>query len=415
MIQGIGVDIVQVERIEKILNKSKEGFLNKVFTTKEIEYIRYKNENHRTIGGMFASKEAVSKVFGTGIGKVGLKEIEIDHDEFDKPIVNFNGKALELMKKKGIENIHLSISHEKEYAVAVAVGEGKIHFKCDEKIKALLPKREKNSHKGTYGRIGIIAGSSGMTGAPCLASQAALRSGSGLVYTIVPKSLASIVSIKLTEAIVVPVEDCEKGYFSLESIEELMGIIENLDAVGLGPGLGVNFETNRVVEEILKGTEKPIVLDADGLNCISQNPNILVNRKNTIITPHPGELSRLVDINTCEIQKNREKYCKETSQKYNIITVLKGSNTLVSTESGEIYMNHTGNPGMATAGSGDVLTGMITSFIGQGIEVLNSAILGVYCHGLAGDLAEMEKGEYGLIARDIIEYIPQAIKTLQVF
>lgn len=101
MIQGIGVDIVQVERIEKILNKSKEGFLNKVFTTKEIEYIRYKNENHRTIGGMFASKEAVSKVFGTGIGKVGLKEIEIDHDEFDKPIVNFNGKALELMKKKG--------------------------------------------------------------------------------------------------------------------------------------------------------------------------------------------------------------------------------------------------------------------------------------------------------------------------
>jgi len=287
----------------------------------------------------------------------------------------------------------------------------KFHMpKVSKEISHILPKRKKDLHKGDFGRVGIIAGSKGMIGAAYLSSIAALRSGSGLVYNIVPKSLYEIFSIKLIESIIIPVEDNNTGHFILNSLNEVEETIQNKDVLAIGPGIGVDDERIEFIQNILINYNGPIVLDADGINCLAQDPTILLKRKGpTIITPHPGEMSRLLNINIQKIQENRVKYSKNISNKYNIITVLKGANTVV-TNGKDIYINPTGNPGMATAGSGDVLTGIIASFIGQGIVPYKAAILGVYLHGLAGDLAKADKGEYGLIARDILENIPYALR-----
>lgn len=417
MIIGTGVDIVKIARIERILETNRDSFLERIFTDEEIEYIKNKNYNAQTISGLFAAKEAVSKVLGTGIGKVNWKHIKIYYDEKGKPHVKLNSQE-EIMDSLNIDEIHVSISHEREYAVAFAIGEnygGKIKIRVPQFIKDMLPERDKDTHKGTYGRVGVIAGSRGMTGAPYLTSMACLRAGSGLVYTIVPEGISSILAVKLVEAIIKPVSDKNTGAFTLDSIAEIEKIIEDMDVLAIGPGMGIDEERVELVKHILLNFNGPVVLDADGLNCISKVGLNIFNKRRfpTVITPHPGEFSRLLGVSTKEIQDNRVEYAKYVSTNYGIITVLKGANTVVSNPKGEVYINTTGNPGMATAGSGDVLTGVITSFIGQGIDSYKASILGVYCHGLAGDIAKEEKGEYGMIARDILESIPSSIKLMK--
>ncbi len=418
MIIGIGVDVVKVSRIKKITEKNRDSFLKRIFTEEEIKYIKDKNYNAQTISGLFAAKEAISKLLGTGIGKVNWKHIEICHHENGNPYVTLNGEGHHMMKKLNIDEIHLSISHEREYAVAFSIGENcrkERNIFIPEFIKDILPPRKKDSHKGTYGRVGIIAGSKGMTGAPYLTSMACLRAGSGLVYTIVPDSISSILSTKLIEAIIKPVPDKNTGNFTLDSLDDILKFSKDMDVLAVGPGMGVDEERVELVKEILLAFQGPIVLDADGLNCISKIGLHIFNKRRgpTVITPHPGEFSRLLEVDIKEIQKNRIEYSKYVSKEYNIITVLKGANTIVSNPKEEVYVNTTGNPGMATAGSGDVLTGIIASFIGQGIEVYKASMLGVYCHGLAGDMAKEIKGEYGMIARDILENIPSSIKTIE--
>lgn len=414
MVLNNGVDIVYISRIEKLMRDKKDRFYNRIFTPDEIKYIEEKNHSPQTVAGIFAAKEAISKLLGTGIGKINWKHIEILHEEEGKPYVNLYDEALKFSGQLGIDEFSLSISHEKEYAIAFATGYGKNKGIVSKNIKGMLPRRDKFSHKGTFGRIGIISGSLGMTGATYLSSMAALRTGSGLVYSIVPDSLKEVLSIKLTEAIIKPVEDRSTGHFTMDSFQQIIHIIEGMDAIAIGPGMGVDEERVELVRKILLEYKKPVILDADGINLISLDPTILMDRQgDTIITPHPGELSRLLGVSIGEIQKERVEYSKLTSNKYNVITVLKGANTLVTDGKEKVYKNNTGNPGMATAGSGDVLTGMITSFIGQGISPYEGAVLGVYCHGLAGDLASRDKGEYGMIARDILDNIPYSIKKLE--
>lgn len=414
MVLNNGVDIVYISRIEKLMRNKKDRFYNRIFTPDEIKYIEEKNHSPQTVAGIFAAKEAISKLLGTGIGKINWKHIEILHEEEGKPYVNLYDEALKFSGQLGIDEFSLSISHEKEYAIAFATGYGKNKGIVSKNIKGMLPRRDKFSHKGTFGRVGIISGSLGMTGATYLSSMAALRTGSGLVYSIVPDSLKEVLSIKLTEAIIKPVEDRSTGHFTMDSFQQIIHIIEGMDAIAIGPGMGVDEERVELVRKILLEYKKPVILDADGINLISLDPTILMDRQgDTIITPHPGELSRLLGVSIGEIQKERVEYSKLTSNKYNVITVLKGANTIVGNKRGNIYINSTGNPGMATAGSGDVLTGIITSLIGQGVAPYEAAMLGVYCHGLAGDLARIDKGEYGMIGRDILDNIPHSIKILE--
>ncbi|EOC99530.1 NAD(P)H-hydrate dehydratase [Caldisalinibacter kiritimatiensis] len=431
MIIGNGIDIIETDRIKKILKRQK-SFINRIYSDKEKKYIKSRKENIHTIAGMFAAKEAVSKSLGSGIRDFKWKDIEILHDSFGKPYVELNGNAKKLAEEKGIENIHISITHIEKYALAFAICDNnKVinkhnQIKQEDKnkffnlkpiddrlVKSIIPERKNQSHKGTYGRVSVLAGCKGMLGASYLTSMASLRSGSGLVYTLVPNSLYEIMEIKATETIIKPVEDLNKGYFNSASFDEIQDVASIADVIALGPGLGVDEERIKLVNKLLASFNKPIVLDADGINCVSKMTQVLEKRKYpTIITPHPGELSRLLNISIQEIQDNRVKYARLTSKKYGVITVLKGANTIVASKEGEIFINMTGNPGMATAGSGDVLTGVISSFIGQGIEPLKAAIAGVYIHGLAGDLASYEKGQYGIIATDILEKIPYSIKKL---
>lgn len=278
----------------------------------------------------------------------------------------------------------------------------------------LIAKRNDNSHKGTYGRVAIIAGSRGMTGAPFLSSQGALRTGSGLVYTIIPESLETVMSIKLTEAIIRPIKDKDTGHFLKDSIEPIIKEIKEMDCIALGPGIGVDKDRIQLVSEIIRDTKVPMVVDADGINCIAENIEMLNQGKDPIIiTPHPGEMASLLNKDIQEIEKNRQYYSQYISEKYNIIVVLKGNKTIVTSPEGQTYINKTGNPGMATAGSGDVLTGIIASLLGQRLDPFDAAKLGVYLHGLAGDITRDRLGEYGMIASYIIEAIPYAIMGVE--
>lgn len=279
-------------------------------------------------------------------------------------------------------------------------------------MRKLLKKRDENSHKGDYGKVAIIGGSVELTGAAYLAAMASLRTGSGYVYSLIPASLQTIMSIKLTEAIIKPVQDGGTGHFIMDSLQDILKDIKGMDAIALGPGMGVDANRTFLVKEIVKNARVPIVLDADAINCISDDTDALKDHKTSIvITPHPGELARFLDISIEKLEEKRVYYSELVAKKHNIIVVLKGHRTVVASPRQGIYINETGNPGMASAGSGDVLTGMIASLMGQGIRAFDAAKLGVHLHGIAGDLAKEEMGEYGMIARDIIRNLPLAIKT----
>jgi NAD(P)H-hydrate epimerase len=258
-----------------------------------------------------------------------------------------------------------------------------------------LPKRKLNTHKGDYGKVFILAGSEGMLGAAILCSRGALRVGAGLVYLSVPKNLRDIANLATPEVII---SDQDQAY--------------SADAIVIGPGLGARRRDARdlLFKLNLKKIKIPIILDADGLNAFPEDAESLKKFDlDLILTPHPGELSRLLGRSIPDIQKNREKSAREAAKSFNCTVVLKGYRTVIADQTGKVKVNNTGNPGMATAGVGDVLAGMIAGLAGQGIKSYEAAVLGTYLHGLAGDLAEKEKGEYGMIASDLVDKIPAAI------
>ncbi len=283
-------------------------------------------------------------------------------------------------------------------------------------VKARITKirpRLKDTHKGDYGHVFVLAGSVGLTGAAYLTSMAALLSGSGLVTLGVPKSINPIMEEKLTEVMTKPLPETVEETLSIKALSEIKKFAKRADVVAIGPGLSRNKKTGQLIRSLLPSLDKPIVLDADGINAFEGKAGLLEKaKKSLVITPHPGEMARLTKEKTSVIQRDRKKSAKTVSKRYNCITVLKGARTVVANPKGDFYINATGNPGMATGGVGDVLTGMIASFIGQGIEPFGAAKLAVYLHGRAGDLAVREKGEISLIATDLLDKLPTVLKSL---
>src|SRR5574337_969826 len=276
-------------------------------------------------------------------------------------------------------------------------------------IAKILP-RKPDTHKGDYGRVLVLAGSSGMTGAACLCSSAALRAGAGLVTLGIPESLHGIVASKLTCVMTHPLPETHLKTLSELGRQDILDFSQRFDVVAIGPGLSQYLETRRLVLWLLQSLDRPIVLDADGINALADDPKILQQiKKQIVLTPHPGEMARLLGIpSTREIQSKRLEVSKMfVKGKNNATLVLKGHQTLVVNEE-KFYINKTGNPGMATAGAGDVLTGMIAAFLGQNYPPFEAAQLGVYLHGLAGDLAAQEMGEISIIATDILDKLPKA-------
>ncbi|MDP3789893.1 MAG: NAD(P)H-hydrate dehydratase [Candidatus Omnitrophota bacterium] len=276
-----------------------------------------------------------------------------------------------------------------------------------------FPKRPPDSHKGDFGHVLVIAGSNGYTGAAYLTSQAAILSGSGLVTLAVGKGLQGIMAAKLTEVMVKPFFETKDSSLSLLAEKELLGFAEKCNSIAIGPGISQNKETHALVRNLVAKLNKPIVLDADGINAFVIHTALFKDAKaSLVLPPHPGEMSRLTGKGLPEIQAARKDIALQYASEYNTVLVLKGHQTVVANPKGDLYINETGNAGMASGGTGDVLTGIIASFVGQGIDPFESAVLGVYFHGLAGDAAAKEKGILSLVATDLLNKLPEVLKRL---
>ena len=272
-------------------------------------------------------------------------------------------------------------------------------------VLSLLPDRDPWGHKGTFGKILLLCGSRGFTGAAYLAAMGALRTGAGLTFLGVPESIYAIEAVKLNEPVVFPLPD-ENGKLSQDSIPEILSRLPNMDAVLIGPGLGQSAGTFEVVKAVLEHAQCPVVLDADGINVISGHKDILRGRKHpTILTPHDGEFARLGGT----IGEDRMEAAKILAQELGCIVLLKGHRTCI-TDGKNGYLNQTGNPGMAVGGSGDVLAGIIVSLLGQHIAPLEAAAVGAWLHGAAGDLCAEELGQYGMLPTDMLQKLPRLLK-----
>lgn len=272
----------------------------------------------------------------------------------------------------------------------------------DELVKKWTPDFDPLANKGTNGSVLIAAGSVGMTGAAALCASGALRSGAGLVRLAVPKNLNNIMEVKLTEAMTVPLE-CE-NYFDEKAAEEFLKLSEKADAAAIGPGIGRDEQTVAFVHRIIRGSCVPLVIDADGIYAVSMNINILKEASCAVIlTPHPGEFSRLVGYSADEINDNRIELSREFAVKYGVTLLLKGPGTVIASPDGEVYINPTGNSGMAKGGSGDVLTGIVVSCLAKGCE--NPAALAAFLHGRAGDRAAEILGKSVMLPSDMLKYI----------
>ncbi len=282
-------------------------------------------------------------------------------------------------------------------------------FYAIEKDDISINCREATSHKGTYGHLAIVGGSKGKSGAVIMSSEAALRCGVGLVSCVIPNSINTAFESSIKEAMSYPV-GLDDATFVEDSMDEILEFVKDKSAVAFGMGLGINESTKKLTKYMLR-IDKPLLIDADGINCLSKNVELLKGRKSpTILTPHPKEFVRLTGIPLKDVIKNRLSLIKEFAVEHNIILILKMADTLISTPGGKIYINTTGNPGLATGGSGDVLSGMIASFLAQGYSDIQSAINGVFLHGLAADLAYNDGLSYeSLMPSDVIEYINEAI------
>lgn len=288
------------------------------------------------------------------------------------------------------------------------------HLISGSEIARLFTPRGLNTHKGTYGRVFVVAGSEGMTGAAALTSLAVIKSGAGLVILGIPESLNPIMEVKLTEVMTKPLPETSQKTVGLKAEDIILKTLDQMNVFIFGPGLSTHPEVAYLFEKIIGKIQIPMVLDADGLNIIAEKPQLLKEAKcPVIITPHPGELARIRKVSIGQIQKNRVKVAEETAREFGVIVVLKGNKTIIAEPGGNVYINPTGNPGMATGGTGDVLTGIIGGLIAQGFEPVLAAQAGVYLHGLAGDFAAREKGQRGLIAGDILEKLPHTIKELE--
>ena len=393
----IGIDIVDIKKFRNKLEKN--DFASKIFTDNEFHYSNSKANSLQTFAGIFAGKEAIIKAYNFNLAYILRKKIEIKHVD-NIPIVFINGKKT---------NAEISISHDGNYAIAVCK-KNESNFNINKDIQKLLKNRPNDGHKGDFGKVAIIGGQKGMAGSVFLSSNASLRSGAGLSYVICPSSISHILQIKSTECIIEEV-DCDYFYYEKEIAEKILSLIKNKNALAIGPGMGKGKDLDKLIEIIIDNFDNNLVIDADGINALKENIDIIDKKHNLVLTPHEMEFSRISNLPLDFIKNNREKVAKDFAKKHSIVLVLKGKNTIV-TDGYKLYINNSGNSGMATAGSGDVLTGIILSNLSN-MKAFDAAVLSVYIHGLAGDIYALENCEDSLIASDIIKNLPKVYKLMR--
>ena len=288
-----------------------------------------------------------------------------------------------------------------------------------EEIAGFLPPRPEDGHKGTFGHLVALAGSRGFTGAARLVSMAALRSGVGLVTAAIPKPLSDVIACSFLEPMTLALDSTDADTIDFESLATLLDFLTGKSAMVVGPGLSTHPSTTRLVRRLYALRPAPMVVDADGLNALAAHRERLVARDDmgaaasAVLTPHPGEMSRLTGLETSEIQRTRAETTSHYAAQWQSVVVLKGHDTIIAAPDGRLRRCPTGNQGMATGGSGDVLAGIIGALLAQGTAPFEAACAGVYVHGLAGDIAAREKTARAMIAGDIIEALPQAWRELE--
>lgn len=443
MIIGNGCDLAEVARIAKAIER--KGFLQRVFTPKEIAYCESRGQQRaQSYAARFAAKEAVLKALGTGLRGGSLLEIEIENDALGKPQVQVSGYFQQLAASKGGKQWELALSHVKEYALAHVILAGSCSqlksFQVPSEVlaamskkgtvvtaglvKEYLPVRPWSAHKGLAGKVVVCAGSPGFAGAAALASYAAVKTGAGLVTLLTTKEMQALLAVKLTEVMVkgVPMSACyeelnngvlaENIVQNTSEIQTALTLLEEkineADAGALGPGWGTSKAMGVFIRQLLTRLKGQVVLDADVLTALVGHTEILRDMTaEKILTPHAAEMARLIGSDANTVNANRIEIAREYAEKWQATVVLKGAPTVIAFKTGAIYLNSTGNAGMATGGAGDVLTGVIAALLAQTGNCEKAALAGVYLHGLAGDLAAA-LGPIGITASEISEKLPQA-------
>jgi len=282
-----------------------------------------------------------------------------------------------------------------------------------EEAKPLLPIRSVDGHKGTFGHLLVLAGSTGKCGAAVMVAEAGMRGGAGLVTLTCPRGVQPVIAARLTEVMTVPLDE-QRGEVCMLALEDILASAQGKQALAIGPGLGVGEEASSLVRRLLQDTVLPVVIDADGLNALAGHLSILGQQpgREIILTPHPGEMSRLSGMSVAEIQNDRFSVARDFAVQHKATLVLKGARTLIAAPDGTVHVNMTGHAGMASGGMGDVLTGLIGSLLAQGLPAMSAATLGVYLHGLAAERLQPTFGDAGLLATDLIYELPAARRAL---
>lgn len=297
---------------------------------------------------------------------------------------------------------------------AVAAEPGTLELLDAAPLAAALPRRRADSHKGDFGHVLVVAGSRGKAGAARMTSLAALRAGCGLVTTALPAILRGRLVASAMEVMTEEMPETSSGALAYGALPRLLRLLEGKRALAIGPGLTTDPETRRLVRALVSRSRIPVVLDADGLNAFARETGLPTGaRRPLLLTPHPGEMARLLGVTTREVQRDRVRTASRLASRLRCHVILKGHLTVIARPDGSASINPTGNPGMATGGSGDVLTGLLAGLLAQGLEAATAARLGVYLHGLAGDLAAAETGESPLLARDILSHFPRALSQIR--
>ena len=404
--QRIGVDAVSVDRIALAVRRSGPGFLKKVYTPAELAYCAGNDER---LAGRWAAKEAVIKCFdGTGIC-FPRRKIEV------LPGPNGAPRARLLGNDRGAQ-VEVSISHHSGLAVATAhleIPEAGTMLPAPDAV--VIPHRPHDAHKGTFGTVVVPAGSLGLTGAAYLSSTAAARTGAGLVRLLVADTIYPILAAKCTEVMATPVPEVAPGAVGHAAYDSVLRQLAAAEAGVIGPGLGRDSSTWRLVVDLAVNAQCPLVIDADGLNALADSPRAKKVKlpKNRVLTPHPGELGRLMGRTAEVINADRPAAARKTAKDWGAVVVLKGARTVVATPDGRVSEDPHEVPALASGGTGDVLSGVIGALMAQGLDTFTAAVTGVYVHAAAGRRISERLGDSGLLASDLLPEIPIVMNVLR--
>jgi len=405
-VQRIGVDAVSVDRIALAVRRSGRGFLEKVYTPAEIAYCGDSNER---FAGRWAAKEAVIKCFdGTGIC-FPRRRIEVLPGPRGAPRVKLLGDD------RGAR-VEVSITHHS--GLAVATSHLEMPDAADNLLPApeavALPDRPHDAHKGTFGTVVVLAGSLGFTGAAFLSATGAARTGAGLVRLLVADTIYPILAAKCTEVMATPVPEVAPGAIGHAAYDSVLRQMSIAEAGVIGPGLGRDRSTWRLILDLALHAECPLVLDADALNALADSARKKTRLgKNRVLTPHPGEMARLLDKTTEAVQADRPGAARRAAKEWGAVVVLKGAHTLVAHPDGRFSEDPHEVPALATGGTGDVLAGVIGALMAQGSDPFTAAVSGVYVHAAAGRRISQRLGDAGLLASDLLPEIPLVMHVLR--